>query len=201
MMVKQLISSIIEIITISNAYNEYQKKGYNMNKIKAILHNKVLYSLTHKDNYPYDKIVVDQFVYPRKYFEHIMEATEKVTNITFTTKAESKCASVAAASIISRYIFLKENPFYAESGGQIYDTGYIKNDDCKIEVLDVVKAPNKQHLLHVKVLSGTLTNNTLVLTHVLGERREEITKNHSSLHLLQKTLQEILEEYLQDYYH
>ncbi len=95
--------------TLNNQdYNNYQEKGYNMNKIKAILHNKVLYSLTHKDNYPYEKIVVDQFVYPRKYFEHINEATEKVTDITFTTKAESKCASVAVASIISRYYFLKK---------------------------------------------------------------------------------------------
>ncbi len=94
--------------TLSNEeYNKYQSMGYNMNKIKAILHNKVLYSITHKEEkYNYQKIVVDQFVYPRKYFEHIMEATEKVTDITFTTKAESKCASVAAASIISRYIFL-----------------------------------------------------------------------------------------------
>lgn len=92
--------------TLSNEeYNKYQSIGYNMNKIKAILHNKVLYALTHK-NYSYQKIVVDQFVYPKKYFEHIQEATEKVTNITFTTKAESKCASVAVASIISRYIFL-----------------------------------------------------------------------------------------------
>lgn len=88
-------------------YNKYQSIGYNMNKIKAILHNKVLYSITHKEEkYPYKKIVVDQFVYPKKYFEHIMNSTEKVTEITFTTKAESKCASVAAASIISRYIFL-----------------------------------------------------------------------------------------------
>lgn len=94
--------------TLNNKdYNSYQNKGYNMNKIKAILHNKVLYSITHKEEkYPYDKIVVDQFVYPRKYFEHIMEATEKVTDITFTTKAESKCASVAVASVISRYFFL-----------------------------------------------------------------------------------------------
>lgn len=93
--------------TLNNKeYNKYQNMGYNMNKIKAILHNKVLYALTHKENYPFQKIVVDQFVYPKKYFEHIKETTEKVINITFTTKAESKCASVAAASIISRYIFL-----------------------------------------------------------------------------------------------
>ena len=90
------------------------------------------------------------------------------------------------------YIVLKENPFYAESGGQIYDTGFIKNDDVKIEVLDVMKAPNKQHLLHVKILSGVLKVHSTVLTHVLQDRREEIMKNHSSVHLLQKTLQEFL---------
>lgn len=92
--------------TLSNEeYNNYHEKGYNMNQIKAILHNKVLYKMKQND-YPYDKIVVDQFVYPKKYFEHIKDAKEKVTNITFTTKAESKCASVAAASCICRYIFL-----------------------------------------------------------------------------------------------
>lgn len=90
------------------------------------------------------------------------------------------------------YIFLKENPFYAESGGQIYDTGYLKNEDCKVEVLECLKAPNKQHLLHVKVLEGTLKKASEVLTHVMQERREEIMKNHSSVHLLQKTLQDFL---------
>lgn len=88
-------------------YNKYQDLGYNMNKIKAILHNKVLFELKEK-GYSYDKIVIDQFVYPRKYFEHIKEAVNKVRDITFLTKAESLCASVAVASCISRYIFLKK---------------------------------------------------------------------------------------------
>ncbi len=88
-------------------YNKYQGLGYNMNKIKAILHNKVLYQLKEK-GYNYDKIVIDQFVYPRKYFEHIKEAKEKVYDITFVTKAESLCSSVAVSSCISRYFFLKK---------------------------------------------------------------------------------------------
>ena len=78
-----------------------------MNKIKAILHNKVLFNMKEK-GFSYSKIVVDQFVYPKKYFEHIKDASNKVMDITFTTKAEDKCLSVAAASIISRYIFLGE---------------------------------------------------------------------------------------------
>ena len=90
------------------------------------------------------------------------------------------------------YVFLRENPFYAESGGQIYDTGYLKNDDCKVEVLDCIKAPNKQHLLHVRILSGELKKGSTVLTHVMQDRREEIMKHHSATHLLQKTLQEFL---------
>ena len=88
-------------------YNEYQKKGYNMNRIKAIIHNKVLYELLQK-GYPYDKIVIDQFVYPTKYFEHLKDEEHIVKNITFMTKAESVCSAVAAASCISRYIFLQE---------------------------------------------------------------------------------------------
>ena len=92
------------ILTPSN----YNRLGItNMNKVKAILHNKVLYTLKEK-NYNYDKIVVDQFCYPVKYYEHIKATPNKVTNITFTTHAEDKCLSVAVSSIISRYIFIKE---------------------------------------------------------------------------------------------
>lgn len=90
------------------------------------------------------------------------------------------------------YVFLKENPFYAESGGQIYDIGYLKNDNCKASVIDVIKAPNSQNMLHVKILSGTLKNHDSILTHVLSDRRSKITRNHSSVHLLQKSLQQLL---------
>lgn len=88
--------------------SDYNRLGItNMNKVKAILHNKVLYALKEK-NYNYDKIVVDQFCFPVKYYEHIKATPNKVTNITFTTHAEDKCLSVAVSSIISRYIFIKE---------------------------------------------------------------------------------------------
>ncbi len=94
-------------ILTNTDYNKYQSVGYNMNKIKAILHNKVLVEMKRREP-NYEAIVVDQFVYPKKYFEHIQEATEKVTDIDFTPKAESKCASVAVSSCISRYIFLQK---------------------------------------------------------------------------------------------
>jgi len=96
----------VTIILDNKSYNEHYNSDINMNKIKAILHNKALISLIKKDNFNYDKIIVDQFVYPKKYYEHIAKSPEKVKNITFTTKAEDKCYSVAVASIISRYVFL-----------------------------------------------------------------------------------------------
>ena len=86
----------------------YNQNNHNMNKVKAILHNKVLCELAKKPNLRYDYIVVDQFCTPRNYFTYISGAKEKITKITFTTKAEDKCLSVAASSIISRYIFIKE---------------------------------------------------------------------------------------------
>ena len=96
--------------TLSNTkYNEMSSKGFNMNKIKAILHNRVLFELSNK-SIPYHKIIVDQFTTPRSYFSYLKQENieDKVTKITFLTKGESKHLSVAAASVISRYRFLQE---------------------------------------------------------------------------------------------
>ena len=95
--------------TLSNSkFNDLTNKGFNMNKIKAILHNRVLYELSNK-NLPYQKIIVDEFTSPRSYFSYLKQEniTDKVTKITFLTKGESKHLSVAAASVISRYLFLE----------------------------------------------------------------------------------------------
>ncbi len=95
------------IILTNKEYNEKYDENTNMNKIKAIMHNKVLFSMREKQpNYNY--IVVDQFAMPYVYFNYLKSSSNVVKNITFMTKAEDKCLSVACASIISRYIFLKE---------------------------------------------------------------------------------------------
>ena len=88
-------------------YNDYKNKNMNMNQMKAILHNKVLFEMKSK-GYSYDYVVVDQFEPPKSYFKHIFQSTKKVTDVFFLTKAEDQCLSVACSSLISRYIFLKE---------------------------------------------------------------------------------------------
>ncbi len=97
----------VTYILSDKEYNDYQSKGYNMNRIKAIIHNKVLYELK-MQGYEYDEIIIDQFVYKNKYYEHLKAEKDKVYDVTFLTKAESICIAVAAASCISRYIFLEE---------------------------------------------------------------------------------------------
>lgn len=106
----KLIKKIIHttIILSNKEYNDYHSTDVNMNKIKAILHNKCLKSVISKENVKYNQIVVDQFEPPKNYYNHLRNVPEVVKNITFMTKAEDQCMSVAASSIISRYIFLKE---------------------------------------------------------------------------------------------
>lgn len=94
-------------IMLSNKeYNKNYGKDMNMNKIKAVLHNKVLTEMV-KDN-DYDYIVVDQFEPESSYYKHLSEVPSPLKGITFITKAEDKCLSVACSSLISRYIFVKE---------------------------------------------------------------------------------------------
>lgn len=102
------------IILTNKEYNEKYSTDNNMNKIKAIMHNKALFRMKNK-NLPYDYIVVDQFAQKYVYFNYLKESNAVVRNITFMTKAEDKCLSVACASIISRYIFLKEFDKLGES--------------------------------------------------------------------------------------
>ena len=96
------------IILSNSEYNEKHASSNNMNKIKAIMHNKVLYDLVHSNNYTYDYIIVDEFAREARYYDYIKESPNIQKGITFLTKAEDKNLAVACASIISRYIFIKE---------------------------------------------------------------------------------------------
>ena len=79
-----------------------------MNKIKAILHNRVLYSLVNEEKPKYEYIIVDEFARENRYYEYLNGQPAVQRGITFLTKAEDISPAVGCASIISRYIFLKE---------------------------------------------------------------------------------------------
>ena len=95
------------IILTNQEYNERHSDN-NMNKIKAIMHNKVLYQMVQTTKESYDYIIVDEFAKENRYYDYIKESSEIQRGITFMTKAEDKNLAVACSSVISRYLFLKE---------------------------------------------------------------------------------------------
>jgi len=110
------------IILTNKEYNQKYSDDINMNKIKAILHNRVLGNLKEK-GYDYDYIIVDEFAKEYVYYNYLRNSSNVVRGITFLTKGEDKSLAVACASLISRYIFLKEFDKLGESLGVFLPKG------------------------------------------------------------------------------
>ena len=90
------------------------------------------------------------------------------------------------------YIAVKRTCFYAESGGQVSDTGMIIGDTFKARVVDVFKGPNGQHIHKVRLLDGVIHVGDACELVLDKERRVRIQANHSSVHILQYSLQQVI---------
>ena len=90
------------------------------------------------------------------------------------------------------YIAIDRTCFYAESGGQVSDTGMIIGKNFKARVLDVFKAPNGQNIHKVKLLDGFITTGDECELVIDKDRRKRIEANHSSVHILQYNLQQLI---------
>jgi alanyl-tRNA synthetase len=93
-------------------------------------------------------------------------------------------------------VILDTTPFYAESGGQIGDGGYISAGEVRFDVRDTTKTGGA-FLHHGVVASGTLTVGASVSTEVNGEVRNATALNHSATHLLHAALRQVLGEHVQ----
>lgn len=92
-------------------------------------------------------------------------------------------------------IVLDKTPFYAESGGQIADTGKIFNDECEIKITNVQKDADK--FIHLgKLQKGEISNKEFT-AEIDIERRMDIARNHTVTHLLHKALKNVLGEHIQ----
>lgn len=89
-------------------------------------------------------------------------------------------------------ILLDETPFYAESGGQVADKGTLKSAEAIIDIKDVKKAPNGQHVHEGVVVSGTVQKGIEVTADVESALRKGIVKNHTATHLLHQALKDVL---------
>jgi ribonuclease HIII len=103
---KKLVPHVVLVVD-NPKYNDLVRQGYNMNKIKAYLHNHAIKKILQKINKPYDYVIVDQFCAPELYFDYL-KGMETFRKITFLTQGESAHLAVASASVIARYVFLQE---------------------------------------------------------------------------------------------
>ncbi|MDD5129595.1 MAG: alanine--tRNA ligase [Candidatus Omnitrophica bacterium] len=96
----------------------------------------------------------------------------------------------------SLQIVLDQTTFYAESGGQVGDTGKIINGKNVFEVTDTQKIDNV--VLHIgKISSGTFKKGDQVTAQIDLERRQNIARNHTATHILQAALRQVLGNHVQ----
>ncbi|EPO5264822.1 alanine--tRNA ligase [Providencia rettgeri] len=92
-------------------------------------------------------------------------------------------------------VILDKTAFYAESGGQVGDTGYLNNDSASFKVTDTQKYG--QAIGHIgKVEAGSLVVNHRITAFVDSARRDAIRLNHSATHLLHAALRQVLGDHV-----
>ena len=100
------------------------------------------------------------------------------------------------ASRLKKYhdcvVVLDSTPFYGESGGQVGDTGVMKNDTTIVRVIDTQKIKAKVTGHHAHVEEGHVKVGDVFDVAIDAERRASIRRNHSVAHLLQYALREVL---------
>ena len=87
---------------------------------------------------------------------------------------------------------MDKTPFYAESGGQVGDSGIVENENVKVRVDDTQKIVGNRIVHRGVIVSGSLNTGDKVKAKVDEERRMATARNHSVTHLLHKALREIL---------
>ena len=92
-------------------------------------------------------------------------------------------------------VVLDKTAFYAESGGQVGDSGYLQADSGKIEIVDCRKSGD--HHLHIgRVLSGEIKAGQQVTVSVDSAVRQGTALNHSATHLMHAALQQVLGDHV-----
>lgn len=93
-------------------------------------------------------------------------------------------------------IVLDRTPFYAESGGQVGDSGYLAADHLRIDITDTTKSGNA-FLHHGVITQGTLQVGDTVNAQVNADMLHATALNHSATHILHAALRDILGEHVQ----
>lgn len=152
---KYLIENIDHTVLLLNneKYNKIiHDPNTNLNKIKAILHNKVINNFLQK--YPsvkYDLIIVDGFCEEKKYYEYLKGKSDVCYSTKLIQKAENKYISVAVSSIIARYYFLK----HLDELSNKYGYQLLKGASKKVDLLinKIIKEKGIDYLFNFSKLN------------------------------------------------
>jgi len=106
-------------------------------------------------------------------------------------------AVLAVAGSDEVAIVLDRTPFYAESGGQVGDTGTIETDTGRAEVLDTDHALPELTRHRARIVDGEITAGQEARAAIDAERRDAIRRNHTGTHILHWALREVLGEHVQ----
>ncbi|HHZ20268.1 MAG TPA: alanine--tRNA ligase [Firmicutes bacterium] len=93
------------------------------------------------------------------------------------------------------HLVFKETPFYAESGGQVGDTGVIKTSAGEFSVVDTVRQNDR--IIHLVRKTGDFPKNSAKVTLAVDEKRRRMTAaNHTATHIMQAVLREVLGDHV-----
>ena len=125
-------------------------------------------------------------------YEHLVCEHSKVTALYVDGTAVTKAK--AGDDVV---IVLDHTPFYAESGGQVGDTGELRNARARMVVEDTVKVQAAVHGHQGRIVEGEVELGDVFVARVDGERRAKTMRNHSVTHLMHKALREVLGAHVQ----
>ncbi|MBP6899416.1 MAG: alanine--tRNA ligase [Burkholderiaceae bacterium] len=125
-------------------------------------------------------------------YEHLVCETSQVTAL-YIDGAPVQQAKAGDDVVV----VLDHTPFYAESGGQVGDTGELRNATARLVVEDTTKIQADVAGHQARVLEGELKVGDRFVARVDGERRAKTVRNHSATHLMHKALREVLGAHVQ----
>ena len=125
-------------------------------------------------------------------YEHLVCEHSKVTAIYVDGTPATKAR--AGDDVV---IVLDHTPFYAESGGQVGDTGELRNARARVLVEDTVKVQAAVHGHSGRIVEGEVEVGDVFVARVDGDKRARTVRNHSATHLMHKALREVLGAHVQ----
>ena len=125
-------------------------------------------------------------------YDELVRADVKVTAVYVDGSPVERATSGEDAVVV-----LDHTPFYAESGGQVGDTGELRNATSRFLVEDTLKLQAAVFGHHGRVVEGSIAVGDVLHARIDADQRARTVRNHSSTHLMHKALREVLGEHVQ----